>query len=84
MHRPRFDALQQELGANARAGATVDLLLNVTGEPVELLNIFSFTLPGSIHDSWAAGVYPLSLLIALLSGLWPYVKLLLMLACWWA
>ena len=66
------------------AGATVDLLLNVTGEPVELLNIFSFTLPGSIHDSWAAGVYPLSLLIALLSGLWPYVKLLLMLACWWA
>ena len=33
---------------------------------------------------WAAGVYPLSLLIALLSGLWPYVKLLLMLACWWA
>ena len=62
----------------------VDLLLNVTGEPVELLNIFSFTLPGSIHDSWAAGVYPLSLLIALLSGLWPYVKLLLMLTCWWA
>merc|ERR1719313_3048696 len=27
VHRPRFDALQQELGANARAGATVDLVV---------------------------------------------------------
>ena len=27
VHRPRFDALQQELGANAGAGATVDLVV---------------------------------------------------------
>jgi hypothetical protein len=31
---------------------------------------------------WDAGVYPLSVLIAVLSGAWPYLKLLLIGACW--
>lgn len=31
---------------------------------------------------WKAGVYPLSLLIAIFSGAWPYIKLFAMLACW--
>jgi uncharacterized paraquat-inducible protein A len=31
---------------------------------------------------WDAGVYPLSVLIALLSGGWPYLKLLLIGVCW--
>ena len=65
-------------------GASVDVLLQLAGEPIELLNVFSFTLTGSIHDSWQAGVYPLSLLIGLMSGVWPYLKLVLMLFCWWA
>ena len=65
-------------------GATVDLRVAVAGEPIELQRLFQFTLAGSVHDAWHAGVYPLSLLIALLSGIWPYVKLMLMLACWCA
>ena len=65
-------------------GASVDVLLSVAGEPINLLNVFSFSLSNSIHDTWKAGVYPLSLLIALMSGMWPYLKLLLMLACWYA
>jgi len=31
---------------------------------------------------WHAGVYPLALLIAVFSGSWPYIKLLMMLFCW--
>eukprot|EP01088_Endostelium_zonatum_P016839 TRINITY_DN4711_c0_g1_i1.p1 TRINITY_DN4711_c0_g1~~TRINITY_DN4711_c0_g1_i1.p1 ORF type:complete len:503 (+),score=61.59 TRINITY_DN4711_c0_g1_i1:531-2039(+) len=44
--------------------------------------LFSFSLTNSIRDMWKAGVYPLSILIGLLSGVWPSVKLILMLACW--
>ena len=36
----------------------------------------------SVKDMWDAGVYPLSLLIAVFSGAWPYIKLLAMLICW--
>jgi hypothetical protein len=31
---------------------------------------------------WQAGVYPLSIMIALFSGGWPYLKVLLMLFAW--
>jgi hypothetical protein len=31
---------------------------------------------------WQAEVYPLAILIAVFSGGWPYLKLLLMLVCW--
>lgn len=44
--------------------------------------IKEFTLAGSVSDMWHAGVYPLSLLIAVFSGAWPYIKLILMLITW--
>lgn len=31
---------------------------------------------------WVAGIWPLSLLVACFSGAWPYLKLVLMFACW--
>merc|ERR1719198_2188019 len=31
---------------------------------------------------WQAGVYPLSILIAFLSGLWPHIKIIMMMICW--
>lgn len=31
---------------------------------------------------WTAGIYPLSILILLFSGVWPYLKLVLLLVCW--
>jgi uncharacterized paraquat-inducible protein A len=39
-------------------------------------------LGNSVKDMWEAGVYPLSLLIAVFSGAWPYLKLLAMFICW--
>jgi uncharacterized paraquat-inducible protein A len=44
----------------------------------------SFSLGNSIADMWNAGIYPLALLIAIFSGVWPYIKLVTMLACWFA
>ena len=65
-------------------GASVDVDVAVAGEPIALPGVFYFSLPGTVRDAWAAGLYPFSLVIVLLSGVWPYAKLLLMLMCWWA
>jgi hypothetical protein len=65
-------------------GASVDVDMAVAGEPIALPGVFYFSLPGTVRDAWVAGLYPFSLVVALLSGVWPYTKLLLMLMCWWA
>ena len=36
----------------------------------------------SVSDFWQAGAYTLASLIALFSGIWPYVKLILLCYCW--
>lgn len=48
---------------------------------VQLPRLFAFSLTNSIRGMWQAGVYPISLMIAIFSGAWPYAKLILMLAC---
>ena len=45
-------------------------------------NIFHFSLMGSVEDFWQSGAYTLAILIALFSGIWPYIKLLALCACW--
>lgn len=51
----------------------------VTHAPLE---VFKFTLGGTVKDMWNAEVYILATLIAFFSGGWPYVKLVVMLAAW--
>lgn len=46
------------------------------------MDIKTFTLVESVVDMWRAGVYPISILIGILSGIWPYAKLIMMLICW--
>uniref|UniRef100_A0A7S1FUD1 Uncharacterized protein n=1 Tax=Corethron hystrix TaxID=216773 RepID=A0A7S1FUD1_9STRA len=46
---------------------------------VHTFSFYDCSLVITVRDMWQAGVYPLSVLILLLSGVWPYVKLLLML-----
>jgi hypothetical protein len=45
-------------------------------------SIFAFGLLGTVVSMWEARVYPLAILVAFLSGLWPYIKLLSMVCCW--
>ena len=40
------------------------------------LTVYTFSLVNSVEDMWKAGLYPLSILIAIFSGVYPYVKLL--------
>jgi hypothetical protein len=71
------------LSAHLNVGASVDIRISVLGdEPINIPNLFSFSLGNSVHDMWQAGVYPLAFLIAILSGGWPYLKVLLMFVCW--
>jgi len=69
--------------SNLSAGA--DVLLTLTAEdgfeyaPESLM---TFTLANTVRDMWNAKVYPLAVLVAVFSGGWPYVKLVLMVCCW--
>ena len=71
-------ALSLFLSANLYNGGSV--LLEITlenGSVVNLGSVFDFTLAGSIEQMFAAGVQSLGMLIALASGCWPYVKVVL-------
>lgn len=80
--------------ANTSIGASVFVRLTFGENEIWLPSLFDFTLANSVRDMWNAGlslhllvvtiigVYPLSLLIAVFSGAWPYIKLLMMLWVW--
>ena len=70
------------ISSNTNVGATVALVATIGNITSGEINIFEFSLANSVSDMWSAGVYPLSLLIAVFSGAWPYLKLCLMLFCW--
>ena len=69
--------------ANLGIGASVDLYAKVReGGDIKVQNLFIFTLAGSIVDMWTAGVWSLAIIIALASGAWPYIKLIMLGYCW--
>ena len=45
---------------------------------------FTFSLGSSLKDMYEAGAYPLVFLIGTFSGVWPYLKCLLLLYSWFA
>ena len=69
---------------NVSDGANVVVELKLAGERVQLPDIFSFQLANTVSDMWAAGCYFLAILVLGLSGVWTYLKLVMMLACWYA
>jgi len=69
------------VSANCSTGASVKMVIRI-GEREYVEPLFGFSLASSVRDMWKAGIYPLSLLIAIFSGAWPYLKLLLLLFCW--
>mmetsp|Transcript_8330 Transcript_8330/g.16163 ORF Transcript_8330/g.16163 Transcript_8330/m.16163 type:complete len:1340 (+) Transcript_8330:114-4133(+) len=68
--------------SNTSVGAAVKIVVDFGDIGGTLPTLFEFTLANTIRDMWQAKVYPLSLLVAVFSGGWPYLKLLLMQACW--
>ena len=72
------------LAGHVSIGASVIASVHLGHDVVPLPPLFLFSLLNSVHDMWTAGVYPLALLIAVFSGLWPYVKLASLLFTWYA
>jgi hypothetical protein len=70
------------ISSNTSVGASVYVYVTFGGEQTKLPSLFDFSLGNSVVDMWEAKVYALSLLIAIFSGAWPYLKLLLLLFCW--
>jgi hypothetical protein len=68
---------------NALPAAKVVVTLTLAGEAIQLPPIKTFSLVNTVRDMWRAEAYLLCVLIAFLSGVWPYLKLGLMLLAWW-
>ena len=65
------------VSSNSSTGASVFVIFEV-GRRIQIPSLFDFGLINSVKDMWEAEVYPLSIIIALFSGIWPYLKLVLM------
>lgn len=48
---------------------------------IDAPSLFDFSLPSTVAEMWLAGVYPLSIIILIFSGLWPYIKLIAISIC---
>ena len=66
------------ISSNSGTGASVFVVFHV-GRRIQVPSLFDFGLINSVHDMWEAGSWILSLLVAVFSGIWPYLKLILML-----
>lgn len=72
------------LSSNLGLGAAVTIRLEYSNDIIFSTDVFDFSLGNTVKDMWTAEVYALSLLIAICSGGWPYLKLLLVLLAWCA
>lgn len=70
------------ISSNLSIGATVDLKASVGGKSIDLPSLFSFSLFNTADEMWQAGIYALLLLVLVFSGIWPYLKLYLLLSSW--
>ncbi|KAL3939132.1 MAG: hypothetical protein SGBAC_006093 [Bacillariaceae sp.] len=71
------------LASNLNVGASVNLSLNLGGaNTIELPGLFEFSLVNTVTEFYQAGIYPLLFLVVGFSGIWPYLKLLLLLHTW--
>jgi hypothetical protein len=68
--------------ANIQVGTSVMVEIDIGNKVISPPSIFDFGLANTVRDMWTAGVYPLSILIAFFSGVWPYIKLISMLVSW--
>jgi Paraquat-inducible protein A len=72
------------LVSNLSVGATVDFLVSTKDVQgvIRLPSLFSFSLGNTIREMYQAGIYVLLSIVVIFSGIWPYVKLLMMLLAW--
>ena len=70
------------ISSNTGVGASVFVYLTLgTQKTIILPSLFDFGLINTVIEMWTAKVYPLAVLILLMSGVWPYAKVVLMIVC---
>ena len=65
------------ISSNSGNGASVYIVFEL-GKRIQLPSLFDFGLINSIREMCKAGVYFLAVIVAVFSGFWPYLKLILM------
>jgi len=70
------------LGADLDVGATVTMVMAADGKEAELGPLFSFSLVSTVEHCWSSGSYLIAILTILASGVWPMVKLALLIVAW--
>lgn len=71
------------ISSNLSIGASVDLIFRqLDGTTASFPNLFIFSLGKTIGEMFHAGTYLLMTLVLLFSGVFPYIKLLLLLCAW--
>jgi hypothetical protein len=63
-------------------GASVNIDLTLAGQKIIIDDFFEFSLAHSTVQMWEGGAHVLAIIIVIFSGLWPYVKQLLVLSMW--
>eukprot|EP00659_Diplonema_papillatum_P003387 gene3387-5303_t len=63
-------------------GAEVHAIVNLGGSLIRIDNLFTYALANTIRDMWNGGVYVIAMLICILSGIWPYSKMVLLVWAW--
>jgi len=63
-------------------GASVDIDANAFGDHLRINRFVEFSLGHSLIDMWNGHAYMLFWMVLAFSGVWPYLKLLLLLICW--
>ncbi|MFN9980491.1 MAG: hypothetical protein ACK53Y_11275, partial [bacterium] len=61
-------------------GASVNIDLTLAGQKIIIDDFFEFSLAHSTVQMWEGGAHVLAIIIVIFSGLWPYVKQLLVLS----
>lgn len=70
------------ISSNTGVGASVFVYLTLGPQKTVVLpSLFDFGLINTVIEMWTAKVYPLAVLILLMSGVWPYAKVVLMIVC---
>eukprot|EP01047_Picozoa_sp_COSAG01_P015416 COSAG01_NODE_772_length_13713_cov_71.721263_4_plen_357_part_00 len=62
--------------------ASVSIILQLFGQQVRIDKLVGFSLALSLKQMADAGAWPLVILIGGFSGVWPYSKLFMIMACW--
>ena len=77
-----FSSIAILVTSNLSIGASVDMVINTNTTTLELPSLFAFSLGNTASELWQSRIYALLLIVVIFSGIWPYVKLILIGLAW--